>query len=88
MDREGFKATIACGMLMAGTIALSGENAMRLLVVSQVLNGLVAPPLLLLIILVANNKRVLGTGTNGWFANTLGILTTMIMTVAVIALIV
>jgi hypothetical protein len=37
---------------------------------------------------LAHNKRVLGTRTNGWFANTLGILTTMIMTVAAIALIV
>ena len=39
---------------------------------TAVLNGLLAPPLLVLIMLVANSKRVMGKHTNGRWINVLG----------------
>ena len=65
--------------LAGGAIAMLGRSAMKLLVASAMLNGLLAPPLLILLLVVSNDERVLGKHTNGWLANSLGVLTTLIM---------
>lgn len=44
-----------------------------------VINGLVAPPLLIVIMLVANNKRVMGERVNGRWAKLLGWIATIVM---------
>jgi Mn2+/Fe2+ NRAMP family transporter len=51
---------------------LVGINPIRALVVSQIVNGLTAIPLVYLVLRICNNKRVMGTRTNGWLANSLG----------------
>ena len=61
-------------------------DAMTALFWSSVINGVVAPPVLVLIMLMANNKKVMGSRTNGMLTNFLGWFTTAAMTVAAVAM--
>ena len=72
---------------MAGGIALSllGANAMRTLFFSAVLNGLLAPPLMVLVMLVGGNRKVMGEHVNGFWLRLLGWTATAIMTAAALA---
>ena len=65
-----------------------GINPITALVLSAVLNGLLAPPLLLLVMLVSNDRMVMGERTNGRLLNVVGWATTLIMAVAALALLV
>lgn len=51
---------------------LAGINPIRALVASQIINGLVAIPLVFLILRICNDRAVMGDRTNGRLANTLG----------------
>lgn len=53
---------------------------------TAMLNGLAAPPLILLILLIANNKKIMGTHVNGWLSNVLGTLIFLLMTAAGVAM--
>jgi Mn2+/Fe2+ NRAMP family transporter len=53
-----------------------------------VLNGFLAPPLLVLVMLVANDRKVMGMRTNGRWLNLLGWGTTVVMFAAAIGLVV
>jgi Mn2+/Fe2+ NRAMP family transporter len=53
---------------------------------TAVLNGLLAPPLLLVILLIANNKKVMGDRVNGLGMNVLGWITAALMFAAAIGL--
>jgi Mn2+/Fe2+ NRAMP family transporter len=44
-----------------------------------VINGVLAPPLLVVVMLVSNNKRVMGPRTNGVYTNIVGWLATAVM---------
>ena len=72
---------------MAGGIALSllGANAMRTLFFSAVLNGLLAPPLMVLVMLVGGNRKIMGEHVNGFWLRLLGWTATAIMTAAALA---
>ncbi|MBI3635816.1 MAG: divalent metal cation transporter [Candidatus Rokubacteria bacterium] len=59
-------------------------NPIRMLFYSAVLNGLLAPPLLLLVMLVANNARIMGEQRNSGWLNVFGWLATALMAVAAI----
>jgi len=67
-----FYAVIAVSTVVGVLVDFSGINPIRALFWTAVLNGLLAPPLLVVIMLVANNRRVMGQRTNGWLANLLG----------------
>src|SRR4029077_17169624 len=49
------------------------------LVWSAVLNGFLAPPLLVLIMMISNNRSIMGNRVNGWFVNILGWAATLVM---------
>jgi len=72
---------------MAGGIALSllGANAMRTLFFSAVLNGLLAPPLMVLVMMVGGNRKIMGEHVNGFWLRLLGWTATAIMTAAALA---
>jgi Mn2+/Fe2+ NRAMP family transporter len=55
-----------------------------MLFLSAVLNELLAPPLLVLVMLVGNNKTIMGAHVNGPWLNALGGLATAIMFAAAI----
>ena len=74
------------GAVVAGmALNLTGANPIRMLFLSAVLNGLLAPPLLLLVMLVGNNKAIMGEHANGRWLNLLGWLATAVMFFAAIA---
>jgi NRAMP (natural resistance-associated macrophage protein)-like metal ion transporter len=81
---KGFYAVIAASTIFGLALNLFGVNPIAALVYSAVLNGIVAVPLLVLILLVANNRAILREHINGRFSNIVGILTTVFMAVAAI----
>ncbi len=76
-----FAGAILGGMLLD----LGGTNPIRMLFLSAVLNGLLAPPLLLLVMLVSNNRSIMGERTNGPWLNVFGWAATALMTAAAVA---
>jgi NRAMP (natural resistance-associated macrophage protein)-like metal ion transporter len=75
-----FYAVIVLCIAAAVVLNLAGVNPIRALVLSQVLNGLVAIPLVFLILRICNNPAIMGNKTNGRLANTLGWATFGILT--------
>ena len=76
-----FAGAVIAGMLLD----LAGTNPIRMLFLSAVLNGLLAPPLLLLVMLVSNNRSIMGEHANGPWLNVLGWSATAVMSLAAAA---
>lgn len=81
-----FYAVIAASTIVGVVIDFAGINPISALFWTAVINGVVAPPLLVVIMLVANNKRVMGARTNGRWTNVLGWLATVVMFAAAIGM--
>jgi NRAMP (natural resistance-associated macrophage protein)-like metal ion transporter len=81
-----FYAVIALSTLVGAAINLSGINPIQALYYTAVFNGLAAPPLLVIIMLVSNNRKIMKDKVNGRWSNILGWTTTTCMTVAAAAL--
>jgi NRAMP (natural resistance-associated macrophage protein)-like metal ion transporter len=84
----GFYLIIGIATLVGMLLNLLHINPIAALVYSAIINGVVAVPLLVLILLVANNRKVMGVHTNGWLANGVGTLTTLAMALAAATLVV
>jgi len=67
-----FYAVIAAATLVGVGIDYLGINPIDALFFTAVINGFVAPPLLVMIMLVGNNKKIMGKRTNGRLINVLG----------------
>ena len=76
-----FAGAVAAGMLLN----LAGTSSIRMLFLCAVLNGLLAPPLLLLVMLVSNNRAIMGEHANGPWLNVLGWSATAVMSLAAVA---
>jgi NRAMP (natural resistance-associated macrophage protein)-like metal ion transporter len=70
-----FYVTIAMVTLLAVLLNFLGLNPMRALVWSGIVQGFSIPPLLLLMMLMTNDRRVMGTRVNSPLTNALGWLT-------------
>jgi NRAMP (natural resistance-associated macrophage protein)-like metal ion transporter len=81
-----FYAVIAVAMISGLALDYSGFNAIKMLFWSAVLNGLLAPPLIVIILVVCNNQRVMGEHVNGRWLNVLGIGAVLVMTFAGVAM--
>lgn len=79
---KAFYGVITLSVLVGVLINFLGINPLQALFYTAVLNGLAAPPLLLLILKIANNKKIMGGQANGPLSNTLGWLTMVVMTLA------
>ena len=53
---------------------------------SAMLNGLLAPPLIVIILMVCNNRRVMGEHVNGKWLNLLGLGVALVMSIAAVAM--
>ena len=73
--------------LVGIAINFLGINPITALVLSAVINGLLAAPLLVILMLVSNNRRAMGERTNGRGLNILGWGTAGVMGAAAIGLI-
>jgi NRAMP (natural resistance-associated macrophage protein)-like metal ion transporter len=67
-----FYAVIVAATLIGVGIDYLGINPIDALFFTAVINGFVAPPLLVLILLVANNRKIMGKRTNSSLTNVLG----------------
>jgi len=67
-----FYAVIAVATLVGVAIDYLGINPIDALFFTAVINGFVAPPLLVMIMLVSNNKKIMGKRTNSRLTNVLG----------------
>lgn len=83
-----FYAVVALAMFAGMGLDYAGFNAIKMLFWSAVLNGVLAPPLIIIILFICNNRRVMGEHTNGKTLNILGTIAALVMSAAAIALLV
>jgi len=81
-----FYGIISLSTLVGMLINFVGINPMTALFWTAVINGFLAPPILVVVMLIANNKSVLGEHVNGPVSNAIGWATTAVMSAAAIAL--
>lgn len=81
-----FYALVGLGTIGGTAFSLLNVNPIRLLVFVAVINGVIAAPLLIVVLIISNNQRLMGEYVNGHVANILGWFTFVLMTFASIAL--
>ncbi|HLW38322.1 MAG TPA: divalent metal cation transporter [Candidatus Eremiobacteraceae bacterium] len=81
-----FYTVIALSTLVGMQLNFMGINPIAALYWTAVINGVLAPILLVFIMLIANNKKIMGARVNGAGANILGWATTGAMALAALAL--
>jgi NRAMP (natural resistance-associated macrophage protein)-like metal ion transporter len=84
----GFYGVLAVATLVGTAFNVLGVNPMHALYYTAVLNGLVAPPLLVMIMLIANSRAIVEDRVNRVFSNASGWVTTLAMTAAAGALLI
>ena len=77
-----FYLVLAIALGIGVAINFIGINPIQALVAAAVVNGIITPPLLALLLLIARRKDVMGTHTNGRGINIVGWATVAIMSVA------
>jgi Mn2+/Fe2+ NRAMP family transporter len=82
---RGFYIVIIGSMFLGLLMNVIGLNPIQALVYSAVLNGLAAPPLMFLMLLVGNNRRAVRNYRSGWLSNVLVGLACALMTVLPLA---
>jgi Mn2+/Fe2+ NRAMP family transporter len=83
-----FYGVIAVSVPVGLALDYTGINAVKMLFWSAVLNGVLAPPLVILVVLLTSDKKVMGTRTNSRGAKLLGWVCAAVMTAAAVALLV
>lgn len=81
---HGFYGVITVSTLIGLLINFIGISPIKALIWAAVLNGLATPPLILIILKVANDKRIMGARVNGWLSNGLGIATFLVTTICAV----
>ena len=84
----GFYAALSAAVALGVALNFLGVNPVRALVYAAVLQGFLAPILLVLLTLIARDRNVMGPHRNGWFDTTFGFLAAGVMAAAAVALIV
>ncbi len=79
-----FYGVIILSMAIGLLINFIGLDPIKALIYSAVANGLVAPVILILIMILAGNKTVMGNYVNGRFTKTVGWLATGLMVVTAV----
>jgi NRAMP (natural resistance-associated macrophage protein)-like metal ion transporter len=83
-----FYAVMAIAMALGLALNFAGLNAVKMLFWSAVINGLLAPPLILLVILLTSSHKVMGERVNSPLLRYLGWATFAAMTAAAIGMLV
>jgi NRAMP (natural resistance-associated macrophage protein)-like metal ion transporter len=81
-----FYAVIAIAIVVGLALDFAGFNAVRMLFWSAILNGLLAPPLVVMVVLLTSDRKVMGSRTNSRGMQTLGWICAVVMSGAAIAL--
>ncbi len=80
-----FYGVIIISMILGILINFIGLNPIKALIYSAVLNGIVAPVIIILIILLASNKKVMGQFKNSKIATSFGWILAVLMSISGIA---
>lgn len=87
-EAKKFYAAIVGITLLATALNFFGINPMKALVFAGIVQGFSTPPLMLLIMLMTNNRKIMGPRVNSRIMNILGWLTTIAIFAASITLII
>jgi NRAMP (natural resistance-associated macrophage protein)-like metal ion transporter len=88
-DARGFYAVVAVSMAIGLVLDFTGFDAVAMLFWSAVVNGVLAPPLIVLVVLLTSDARVMGVErTNPLWLRALGWTTAVVMAVAAIGMLV
>jgi Mn2+/Fe2+ NRAMP family transporter len=82
----GFYGVIAVGLALGLALNYAGFNAVSMLFWAAVLNGVLAPPLIVLVLLVTGNRQVMGARANPRWLAMLGWITVAVMAGAACAM--
>jgi NRAMP (natural resistance-associated macrophage protein)-like metal ion transporter len=86
-EAKGFYVAIIVVTAVAAGMNFIGINPMKALVYSGIVQGFSTPPLLLLIMLLTNNRKVMGKQVNSRWMNVLGWITTAAIFAATLGLV-
>ena len=86
-EAKEFYVCMFVSCLLAMTVNFFKVSPMTILYWVAILNGVLAPPILVLVMLISSNKKIMGERTNSRPLAVIGWLTTAIMTAAVVGLI-
>ena len=81
-----FYAVVAAAMILGLALDYAGFNAVKMLFWSAVLNGVLAPPLIVLVVLLTSSRKVMGERVNPPLLKWLGWATAAVMAVAAVAM--
>ena len=80
-----FYGVVALATLLGVALSFAGVSEIRALFVAAIVNGVIAPPLLLVIMVISRDQRILGDYTAGRNLAILGWATTITMAAAALA---
>ena len=83
---KAFYIIILSSTLVGLWITISDTNPIQVLIYSAVINGVIAVPMLFIIIKIGNDKKILKARTNGLLSNVVGWITFGIMAMSVVLL--
>src|SRR5216684_3403871 len=83
-----FYVVLAVAVALGIALNYAGFNAIKLLVTTAVINGVLAPPLILIVILLTRDRTVMGDAVNSRTLAFLGWLTFTVMVVAALGLVI
>jgi NRAMP (natural resistance-associated macrophage protein)-like metal ion transporter len=83
-----FYAVIAAALMVGLILDAAGLNAVKMLFWSAVVNGVLAPPLVILVVLLTSDSKVMGGRKNSPFAQILGWICAVVMSIAAVTLLV
>lgn len=81
-EAKGFYIIIAFSLLLGLGLNYIGITPINALIYTAILYGMTAPILIALILLISNNKKIMGKHTNSFTANVLGTVALLIMSAA------
>jgi len=81
-----FYLVVSISMLLGLALAAAGFDSVKMLFYSAVLNGVLAPPLIVLVTLLSSSRKVMGSRVSSPLLRALGWFTALVMTVAAVAM--
>lgn len=84
---HGFYGVITVATIIGLLVNFSSIKPFQMLYYTAILNGVVAPPLMVIIMFIGNNKKIMGEYTNKKASNILGWFITFVMSLAAVVLI-
>jgi Mn2+/Fe2+ NRAMP family transporter len=82
-----FYIVLAVAMTLGIALNYAGLNAIKLLFTTAVINGVLAPPLILIVLLLTGDRTVMGDAVNSRSLTVLGWLTLVVMVLAALGLV-